>query len=107
MSTRVTFPKLREDPDDYPEPVEFTVTRTGISICGTPDKDERPIEERILERLKLFGPQTKTALSTAMGRSKPDLEEPLSNLFAARQIGTTDIQIRGQARKAFCVRDGA
>ena len=103
-SSKVTFQKLREEPDDYPGPVEFIVTKDAI-VTGAPPKpdDDRPLEVRIAERLEL-GPKTKTKLATELGRSRTDIDEAISNLFTARQIKTTEIEVRGRKFKAFDLR---
>ncbi len=100
VSSKATFAKLREDPDEWPMPVEYSVTTTRIVELGTAAEDGRPLEERILERLAL-GAQTKNALKSALGRNPADLEAALSALFTARRIRTTDIQVRGRPFKAF------
>lgn len=103
-SSRVTFLKLREDPDDYPSPVEFTVTKTAIVVADAPKaNDERPLEVRILERLQL-GPQTKNKLATDLSRNKDDIDTAITNLFDARQITTSSVEIRGRSFKAFALR---
>jgi hypothetical protein len=112
LSTRVTFAKLREDPDDYPEPVEFTISKgpdeTPVLKSTAVSKvvDNRPLEERILEALTVK-PMTKSALSKLLGRNKPDLEQPISNLFAARAITTASVTIKGRDYAGFAARPGA
>jgi hypothetical protein len=101
ISSRVTFAKLREEPDVYPVPVEFTVTQSAIVMTDAPLADDpRPLEERILERLAL-GAQTKNALATKLGRSPDDIEGAISTLFAGHRIATTTVKVRGRDRKAF------
>jgi hypothetical protein len=105
ISTRVIFPKLREDPDDPPPPVEFTVTKDAIVVTdGVKDDDSRPLEDRIEEQLRL-GPQTKEGLKKKLGRSGEDIEAALTNLFAAHRVSTTTVKVRGRDRKAFKLRD--
>ncbi|MEI9940368.1 MAG: AAA family ATPase [Pseudomonadota bacterium] len=106
VSTKVTFAKLREDPDDYPMPVTFSITADGIELeDGRSDgkPDERPLEPRILEALE-SGPKTKNELQAAMKRSLKNVEEAISNLFASRSIQTTDVVRRGRSWKAFMTR---
>jgi hypothetical protein len=104
ISSRVTFAKLREEPDDYPGPVEFTVTKDRLIESTSATDDGRPLEERILECCRL-GPQTKGALKAKLGRSNDDIEGAITNLFAAHQITTADVTVRGRVRKAFAVRE--
>jgi hypothetical protein len=105
-SSVVTFTKLREEPDAYPTPVEFTVTPAAIVVVGATSVDARPLEERVLERLSI-GLQTKRSLRSALGCGEPAIEEALSALFAARRIVTADTSVRGIPRKAFALRVGA
>jgi hypothetical protein len=105
-SARVTFAKLREDPDEYPAPVTFAIEGGRLSTAATPaDTDDRPLETRILELLAL-GPRPKRALRDALHRSDRDVEQALTNLFAGRDVETTTITIAGRPRKAFRRREG-
>jgi hypothetical protein len=105
VSTKVTFGKLREEPDVYPQPVSFSIV-TGVS--GAPvlktdvsaATDDGPLEQRILALLEL-GPKTKSALCTALGRSGSDVEEALTALFGERAIRTGSTRIGGRDRKTF------
>jgi hypothetical protein len=106
ISSRVTFAKLREEPDDYPGPVEFTVTKDKLVESCAPTEDKRPLEERIIERLKL-GAETKSALKRKLGRSDADIEEAFSSLFAAHRITSTTVTVKGIERKAFCLREAS
>ena len=102
-SSWVTFAKLREEPDDYPAPVEFTVTKDElVESCARPD-DGQPLEEKVVDRLR-HGPETKSALKRKLGRSDTHIEEAISTLFAARRIATTEIIVRGKPCKAFVLR---
>jgi hypothetical protein len=103
-STKVIFAKLREEPDDYPAPVEFTVTKDSIIMADAVKADDpRPLEERILERLQL-GPRGKSKLRDELGRNMQDLEEAISALFASRQIQSVIVKIRGRDCKAFALK---
>jgi len=107
VSTKVLFAKLREEPDEYPLPVTFSIaTEDGeptITTLTARDDDQRPLETRILEQLST-GPKTKNKLREALGRSASDVEDAISNLFEARSIQTTSTTIRGREFKAFKVR---
>jgi hypothetical protein len=102
-SSKVTFQKLREEPVVYPGPVEFTVTGESVAIAGAREKDERPLEVRILDRLAL-APQTKNALRDKLGANTDQMEAAVSLLFAERCIETTTVQVRGKPCKAFALR---
>lgn len=112
VSTRVTFAKLREEPDDYPLPVTFSIApdaagEPAIHVSCVRDDDDRPLEQRIVEQLHM-GPKTKNALKTALSRNNNDVEAAITNLFEAKAIRTTSVQVRGKDTKAFELRrDGA
>lgn len=110
VSTRVTFAKLREDPDEYPEPVEFTIAKgpDGVPLLKCDGVSQaanvgEPLEARILTALA-SGPKTKSSLATLTKRSGADVEEALTALFANHSITTEMITVRGQRRKAFGLR---
>jgi hypothetical protein len=105
VRSTVTFAKLREDPDEWPEPAEIVIeraagSRTLRSGARQADFDERPLETRIIECLE-SGPKTKTALREALERNSADIESALSNLFSTRAIVTASVTISGRPRKAF------
>lgn len=113
VSTTVTFAKLREEPNEYPSPVTFAIVtndagkkvlRTGSSVAE--DDSDEPLETRITNRLKA-GPLTKNKLRNDLGRSAADMEVAISNLFASRQISTTNINVRGRSFTAFTLRSVA
>lgn len=106
VSSKVTFLKLREDPDDYPKPVEFSIKRTlegTHEISGSPKRDDRPLEERIIDQLRLEA-RTKNWLATKLCRSKTDIEVAVTNLFDQRAVTTTDVTIGGRPFKALMLR---
>lgn len=105
VSTKVVFQKLREDPDEYPLPVSFAITRDAVGapalrILDVSDDDNRALEARIVEQLEL-GPKTANALSTALRRSGADVQVAISNLFSARAIRSTQVTVQGRNCKAF------
>jgi hypothetical protein len=110
VSTRVVFAKLREDPDEWPEASELTISKDANGVqslnmgCSakSPD-DDRPLEERIVALLALKS-MTKNALSKKLRRNKNDLEPAFSALFAARRIETTNVTIKGQEYTGFQLR---
>jgi hypothetical protein len=108
-SVKVTFGKVREKcAEDWPEPVSYVVRRDSVEIVGEPAKDERPLETRITEHLRIFGPTTKSQLRTKLGRSMPDLEAAITTLFQARLIRKADIKTRTGTYPGFELReDGA
>jgi hypothetical protein len=112
VSSTVTFAKLREDPDPYPEPVTWSIitrddgSRT-IRLAGVaPAEEGAPLEAQI-EGLLVSGPKTKNALARATKRNPNDVDAAIGNLFATRRITTTTIKIRGCDRKAFALRSAS
>jgi hypothetical protein len=105
VSTRVVFAKLREDPDEYPEPAEIVidggVLRTGAAKSAV--ADDRPLEARILDALA-GGPKTKSAISRLLKRNKDDLQPAFDALFTARSIKTTTVEIKGREYTALTIR---
>lgn len=104
VSTKAVFAKLREEPEEYPLPVSFSLDGDELSLDSPPGEDKRPLEEQILELLK-GGPRTKNKIRTALGRNETQFEKAISNLFEAKQIATTDVEIRGKSHKAFQLRE--
>jgi AAA domain len=104
VATKVTFAKLREEPDEYPLPVTFSITADAVRMNATRDGDERPLEVRITEQLHL-GPKTKNALASTLGRAWGDLDPAISNLFSERRITATTVTVRGRQHKAFALRN--
>jgi energy-coupling factor transporter ATP-binding protein EcfA2 len=107
LSSTVTAIKIRDDVEEHPDPIEFTIGRDAAgaptltsNVAGT--QDAAPLEDRILRALSI-GPQTKSALATLLGRNKADLEDPLTDLFAAHRIRTTTKAVNGREFKAFAL----
>jgi AAA domain len=71
VSSKVTFMKLREEPDDYPEPVSFTVLEggTGIAHFDPADESTEPLSataKRILELVSASGETPYSALKSGV-----------------------------------------
>jgi hypothetical protein len=103
VSTKVTFEKLREEPEQYPAPVSYSIKGERLEYESDSADAALPLEDRILSLLRV-SPRTKRALRDKLGRSDKDMEEAISHLFASRQIESTTIKVRGVDRKAFTVR---
>jgi hypothetical protein len=111
VSTTVVFAKLREEPDEYPAPVTYSIAKNDagkarlriLSAAGGED-DGRPLEERIISALGV-GVRTKSSLAEQLHRSRTDVDEALTTLFSARRIESTSTFVRGKTVKAFKVRD--
>lgn len=108
MSTTITFAKLREDPDQYPMPVTFSIDATGIrttdaAVAGA--ADDRPLEERVIDSLQA-GPKTRNGLMQALKRSWHDIDEAIACLFEAKAIRTGSIRVRGRDFKTYELREG-
>jgi hypothetical protein len=113
VSTTVTFAKLREDPDNYPLPMTFSLQAdaTGTPLLDVTDatvasqRDKGSLEREITHLLR-EGPSTSNNLASRLGRSGTDIEAALTNLFAARAIQSTTLRVRGRDRKAFARHPG-
>jgi hypothetical protein len=103
VSTRVTFAKLREDPDDFPMPVTFSICDGRVQISSTMEDDTRPLEAQIVDQLHTGG-KTKNALCSALKRSGKDIEGALTILFTAGSIVTDWATVRGKQTKLFKLR---
>ncbi len=109
VSTKVTFAKLREDPDDYPMPVTFSITADGIELeDGRSDgkPDDRPVEDRIIELLA-GGPKTKNELGNKVKSGRKVLEDGISKLFANGSITWTEVKRNGRSWRALMTRCAA
>lgn len=104
VAATLFFPKLREEQDDDEiTPITFTVNKSKRAIdctAGPTERDERPLEERILSLLAT-GAKTKTAIREALHVRTDDVETAISNLFSVRAIAATDVMVSGRPRKAF------
>jgi hypothetical protein len=103
VSSTVTFAKLREEPDNYPQPATFAIAGGRIVCPEGNAKDERPLETRIMELLSL-GPKTKNALREKTGAKRETVEAALDTLFAERRIEGVLVKVRGKETRAFQVR---
>lgn len=105
VATTVTFAKLREDPDDYPMPVTFSIVAEDgeptLVLAGPPEDDDRPLETRIVDLLKVRGPMTKNGLRDALKRNSNTIDDAITALFDSRSIKTTTVKVRGKDTKAF------
>ncbi len=107
VSSCVSFEKLREDPEDYPKPVKFSIVK---GVDGEPmmanatgaanTRPEAPLEERVLEQCRLQ-PRTKGELKRFFNRSDRDIDTCISNLFDARAISKTMVTKGGREWPAF------
>ena len=109
VATTVVFAKLREEPAEYPAPVTYSIVsddtgRKRLRVAGTSARaDGSPLEARILTQLAI-GPRTKSALATALGRSRADVDTAITTLFAARRIRSEAITVGGRPFKGFALR---
>jgi energy-coupling factor transporter ATP-binding protein EcfA2 len=106
VASKVTFAKLREDPDPepWPMPVTFTIEGGRITINGAQKRDERPLEERVLSLLEIGG-KTKSEMKDALHVSGVTLETAITSLFGARRITTGPMKkVRGREFQTFVIR---
>jgi hypothetical protein len=102
-SVTCAFGKVREkDAEDWPQPVEYVVRKSGVILTDAPTEDARPLEDRIIDRLKL-GKETKSGLKRKLGRSDADIESALTVLFGSHRITTATVTVKGVERKAFAL----
>jgi hypothetical protein len=111
VASTVTFAKLREEPDDYPEPVTFAIVKQADGsrdlVTGADSAThDAPIEERILALLAA-GPKTKTNLADKLKCRKTVVEAAITNLFSTRQIQSAEVTFNGRPYKAFGLRSDA
>jgi hypothetical protein len=109
VATTVTFAKLREDPDDFPMPVTFSIVmgdgEPRLIVKRLQEADNQPLEARIIEHLRVHGPTTKNALSKGLKRNTATIDGAISALFDAKGIVSTTVTIRGRTEKAFGLRE--
>jgi hypothetical protein len=107
VESKVTFGKVRTDQDaeDYPRPVTFRIEKDGITIVDdeTFGGDELPLRGRIMQVLRVDGPQTRSALSVKLQIGKPVLEVTLSDLFAERLIRNTKVRVNHREFDGVCL----
>jgi hypothetical protein len=102
VSSKVSFPKLREPPDLYPKPVTFSILRdlNGKRRLSSDTLDRldvgKPIEELIWDQLT--EPRTKTDLAERLKRSKEDIAKAVDNLFAAGRLSGAEVSYPGSRR---------
>lgn len=90
VSSKVSFPKLREPPDLYPKPVTFSIVREpdGRRRLSSDTLDRldvgKPLEELIWDQLT--EPRTKKNLAERLKRSFDDVKAAVDNLFSAGRL---------------------
>lgn len=96
IASTVTCVKIRDDVEEHPSPVEFTIGRDAGGLaaltCSMPTEDSRPVEERILEVLRRDGATTRSDLASKLGRNKADLQPYLDTLFAAGRLSGAKVR---------------
>jgi hypothetical protein len=92
-SSKVTFPKLREPPDNYPQPITFSVLidahgkrrlSTDAVTPGVAEQASKPLEELIWDQLT--EPRTKSWLAEKLGRNRSDIQSAVDNLFSVNSV---------------------
>jgi hypothetical protein len=105
-SSRVTFAKLREDPDEYPATIDFSIGRDEhgrprLTAGSAAADDERPLTVRIVELLAERGPLTKYAIRDHLRRNAKHVDAAVRTLFKERRLRTDYERIRGQDRQVI------
>ncbi len=109
ISSKVTFPKLREEPDEWPGVREFSVCRddqgcwTVIDGKRDDEVDAEPAVDRLARYLAKRGPTSKTVARAELGMNSKTFEGALTQLFQARRIRTSTAKVRGKDVKYFAV----
>jgi hypothetical protein len=105
-STKVKFAKLREDPEEQTPFVEYAIKDGKITTIDPKAKDDKPLTERIVNVLAFGGgAKTKSALSTALGRSAKDINEAITMLFEEKRIrGGEPVKTRSGTYPTFELR---
>lgn len=102
VSSKVTFPKLREPPDLYPKPVTFGIVRDpdGKRRLSSDTLDHldagKPLEELIWDQLT--EPRTKSDLAERLKRSRADVAAAVETLFAAGRLSGAQVSYPGSHR---------
>lgn len=102
VSSKVTFPKLREPPDLYPKPVTFSIVREpdGRRRLSSDTLDSldagKPLEELIWDQLT--EPRTKSDLAERLKRSREDVNAAVDALFAAGQLVGAQVTYKATGR---------
>jgi hypothetical protein len=110
LSSRVTFPKLREEPDEFPGERRFRLHRDDDDrwtiTDGADQADETskgPVTDRVVRALE-DGPKTKNQLRTEMGVNEQTFEAAVTELFRLRRVRRSSKTIRGRDYPAFALR---
>jgi hypothetical protein len=102
LASTLTVVKIRDDVEDHPAPVEYTIGRdlTGVPTlsANVMAEDRRPLETRILEALERDGPLTRNDLALKVGRSKADIQPAVDCLFAAGRLAGAKVR-KGNGRE--------
>ena len=124
VSSRVTFQKLREEPDEYPSPVDFTLQRDVVdghvtlqtTIAPAEDLDmststlpppppaghTKSIPQLVFELLQSRGPLTKRAIRAALPYlSGARVDAAVSALNAERRLTKGWVHVQGQRRQVY------
>ena len=83
--------------------VEYVVRKSGVVLTAAPAVDNRPLEERILSRLKL-GPRTKSKLAEELGLGRGALQPAIDAFFVAepRRIRGADVLVKNKNGSRVC-----
>lgn len=103
VASKCHFPKLREEPENPPTPVEFTVSRDarGVWRVTYGEISDGAPHERVHSLLSTKGAMTKTRIREALGLNSDTFEQTLSRLFRERRITKSQKPIAGKMRWVF------
>ena len=109
IASKCHFPKLREDPDTPPTPVEFTVARDAGGkwrVTYGEVSDGAP-HERIHALLNDRGEMTKSRIRTALGMNEKAFEQAVTRLFREKRLSKVQRPVNGKMRWLFAARSPA
>lgn len=105
ISSRVSATKLREEPDEWPKAVEFSIAKNdaGKWQCSVGGASARPQDTPAHERIYaiLESAKTKNEIKEALKLNSDRLEKALTVLFTEKRIKKVKKTVGGRERDAF------
>lgn len=111
ISSRVSAVKLREEPEEWPKAVEFSIAKNdaGLWHCTTGGASARtedtPAHDRVHALVTSKGACTKSEIRAALKLNSERVEKALSVLFAEKRITKMKKTVNGRPFDAFASRE--